>query len=177
MKKIGIIISIIIIYFLIYFLQANFFSWFTINGVQPNLFVLLALFIGIFMGRKVGSILGIILGLYTDFLFSNTIGISAILFGIIGLCGDYLDKKFSKDSKLTIVLMGAIVTAIYEIMLLVYRIIRLNCTFNIVSFLGTLGIEIIYNAFIIIIFYPLIHKFGLYIESIFKDKKMLPRYF
>ena len=95
LKKIGIIISIIIIYFLIYFLQANFFSWFTINGVQPNLFVLLALFIGIFMGRKVGSILGIILGLYTDFLFSNTIGISAILFGIIGLCGDYLDKKFS----------------------------------------------------------------------------------
>ena len=170
MKKIGIIISIIIIYFLIYFLQANFFSWFTINGVQPNLFVLLALFIGIFMGRKVGSILGIILGLYTDFLFSNTIGISAILFGII-------DKKFSKDSKLTIVLMGAIVTAIYEVMLLVYRIIKLNCTFNILSFLGTLGIEIIYNAFIIIIFYPLIHKFGLYIESIFKDKKMLPRYF
>ena len=129
------------------------------------------------MGRKVGSILGIILGLYTDFLFSNTIGISAILFGIIGLCGDYLDKKFSKDSKLTIVLMGAIVTAIYEVMLLVYRIIKLNCTFNILSFLGTLGIEIIYNAFIIIIFYPLIHKFGLYIESIFKDKKMLPRYF
>ena len=161
MKKIGIIISIIIIYFLIYFLQANFFSWFTINGVQPNLFVLLAL----------------ILGLYTDFLFSNTIGISAILFGIIGLCGDYLDKKFSKDSKLTIVLMGAIVTAIYEVMLLVYRIIRLNCTFNILPFLGTLGIEIIYNAFIIIISYPLIHKFGLYIESIFKDKKMLPRYF
>ena len=84
MKKIGIIISIIIIYFFIYFLQTNFFCWFTINGVQPNLFILLALFIGIFMGRKTGTILGVLFGLYTDFLYSNTIGISGILFGAIG---------------------------------------------------------------------------------------------
>ena len=100
MKKIGIIISIIIIYFFIYFLQTNFFCWFTINGVQPNLFILLALFIGIFMGRKTGTILGVLFGLYTDFLYSNTIGISGILFGAIGFIGDYLDKKFSKDSKI-----------------------------------------------------------------------------
>ena len=177
MKKIGIIISIIIIYFFIYFLQTNFFCWFTINGVQPNLFILLALFIGIFMGRKTGTILGVLFGLYTDFLYSNTIGISGILFGAIGFIGDYLDKKFSKDSKITIVVMGAIITAIYEIIMYVFRFFKLSTTISLVPFLYTLGIEIIYNALIIIILYPLIHKFGVYIEGLFKNKKMLPRYF
>lgn len=177
MKKAWIILLTAIIYFVIYFLQVNFFNWFTIAGVQPNLFVLLALFIGIFMNSKVGAILGFIIGLYTDFLFSNTIGISGILLGIIGFCGEYLDRKFSKDSKITIVLMGSFVTAIYEIILYIYRIMKLSIAIDIIPFICTLGIEIIYNAFIVIIFYPLIHRFGVYVEDVFKSKKMLPRYF
>ena len=177
MKKISIIFFIFVIYFFIYFLQVNFFNWFTIAGVQPNLFVLLALFVGIFMNRKIGTILGFLIGLYTDFLFSNTIGISGILLGIIGFCGEILDKKFSKDSKITIVLMGSIVTAIYEIFLYIYNIIKLSINVNIIAFIYILAIEIIYNAFIIIIFYPLIHKFGMYAEDVFKNKKILPKYF
>lgn len=177
MKKVLSIFYIIIIYFFIYFLQVNFFSWFTIAGIQPNLFVLLVLFIGIFMGGKIGAVLGFLLGLYTDFLFSNTIGISGILLGIIGWCGEVLNRKFSKDSKITIVLMGSIVTAIYEIALYIYNIIKLSISVNFIYFIYILAIEIIYNAFIIIIFYPLIHKFGIYVESIFKNKKTLPRYF
>ncbi|MBO5348228.1 MAG: rod shape-determining protein MreD [Clostridia bacterium] len=177
MKKALIIVSIFVIYFVIYLLQVNFFNWFTIAGIQPNLFVLLALFIGIFMNGKMGAILGFILGLYTDFLFSNTIGISAFLLGAVGFCGEILDKKFSKDSKITIVLMGSIVTAIYEILLYIFNIIKMSINVNLIAFIYILAIEIIYNAFIIIIFYPLIHKFGIYAESVFKNKKMFPKYF
>lgn len=177
MKKVTIILSIVVIYFCIYFLQVNFFNWFTIFGIQPNLFVLLALFIGIFMNGKIGAIFGFFIGLYTDFLFSEVIGISGILLGVIGFCGAVLDKKFSKNSKITIVLMGSIVTAIYEIFLYIYNILKLSINVDIISFIYILAIEIIYNAFIIIIFYPLIHKFGIYAESVFKNKKMLPKYF
>lgn len=176
MKKFGIIISIIAIYFAIYFFQVNFFNWFTIDGVQPNLFILLILFIGIFTNAKVGSVLGFFLGLYTDFLFSNTIGISAILFSVLGFCGEFLEKRFSRDSKITIVLMGSIITAIYEIVLYIVRIVKYSINIDL-TFIYLLGIEMLYNAFLIIILYPLIHKFGVYVESIFKNKKMLTRYF
>ena len=138
--------------------------------------VLVILTSPIWAGGGLG-ILGVLFGLYTDFLYSNTIGISGILFGAIGFIGDYLDKKFSKDSKITIVLMGAIITAIYEIIMYVFRFFKLSTTISLIPFLYTLGIEIIYNALIIIILYPLIHKFGVYIEGLFKNKKMLPRYF
>ena len=176
MEKFKIIISIIVIYFVIYFLQVNFFNWFTIDGVQPNLFVLLILFIGIFTNAKIGCILGFFLGLYTDFLFSNTIGISAVLFSVLGFCGEFLEKRFSRDSKITIVLMGSIITAVYEIVLYIVRIAKYSINFEI-SFIYLLSIEMIFNAFLIIILYPLIHKFGTYVESIFKNKKMSTRYF
>lgn len=177
MKKVLVILSIFFIYFIIYFLQVNFFSWFTIAGIQPNLFVLLILFVGIFMGKKTGLILGILLGLYTDFLFSQTIGISSILMGAIGWSGDYIEKKFSKESKITIVLMGSIVTGVYEVFSYVFKIVKLSANINFLPFLYMLAIEIIYNAFIVIIFYPLIHRFGTYAENVMKNKKMLPKYF
>ena len=177
MKKFSIIFSIIVIYFITYFLQVNFFNWFTIGGVSPNLFVLLILFIGMFVNSKIGAVLGFFLGLYTDFLFSNAIGVSAILFSIIGFCGEFLEKRFSRDNKITIILISSIVTVIYEILLVVIRIIKYSANINIRSFLYTLGIEIIYNSVLIIIVYPLIHRFGLYVESVFKNNKMQTRYF
>ena len=51
MKKILIIIGLIAIFFLLYFLQLNLFSWFTIAGIRPNTFIILSLFIGLFAGR------------------------------------------------------------------------------------------------------------------------------
>lgn len=53
MKKTLTIIVLCIVFILIYFLQLNFFNWFTIAGVKPNLFVILVLFIGLYTGRKV----------------------------------------------------------------------------------------------------------------------------
>ena len=55
MKKAITIIILCIVFILIYLLELNFFSWFTIAGVKPNLFVILTLFIGLYSGRKMRS--------------------------------------------------------------------------------------------------------------------------
>lgn len=177
MKKALIIVAIFIIYFIIYFLQVNFFSWFTIAGIKPNLFVLLVLFIGLFFNGKMGAILGFILGLYTDFLFSGNIGVSAILFGIVGFVGAALEKRFSKDSKITIIIIGSIVTALYEIIMYAYTVLAYSVDVNLLSFICILAIEIIYNAMLLIIFYPLLQKYGNLAEDIYKNNNMLPKYF
>ena len=61
MKKILIGIITYIVFLLIYFLQANFFSWFTIAGVSPNLFIMLILFLGLFSGGTFSMIMGLII--------------------------------------------------------------------------------------------------------------------
>ena len=75
MKNTLIILAIIFIFIILYFLQVNFFNWFNISGIAPNLFVILILFLGLFAGKRVGIPMGIFLGICLDFFTSKKIGI------------------------------------------------------------------------------------------------------
>lgn len=177
MKKFLAIIALIITFFIIYFLQANFFSWFNIAGVKPNLFVVLALFIGLFIRKKAGLIFGLILGFYLDIIGGKTVGITGAMLGIVGLFGEYLDKRFSKDSRITLIFMVMSSTIFYEIGQYIFQILRWNMQIEILPFIKILAIEVIFNAILIIIIYPLMQRAGGYIENLFKNKSVLTRYF
>lgn len=178
MKKVKIIIVLIVAFFIIYFLQSNFFSWFTIAGIKPNLFVILALFIGLFIGRKYGLLLGIIYGFFLDALIGRNIGVSSVMLGIIGLIGGYIDKNFSKDSRLMVMVMVLVATIIYELGLYITQSIILSYKMvEITLLIRTLLIELVYNVIITMIIYPLIKKAGYYIEGAFRESNILTRYF
>ncbi len=177
MKKVITIICLLIAFFIIYFLQANFFTWFTIAGVKPNLFIVLVLFMGLFAGKKIGAVLGLIFGFYLDLVIGRTIGISGIMLGIIGLLGEYFDKNFSKDSRFTIMLMVMGSTILYEFATYMFNVFRLDMTLEIYSFIKILMIEVVYNLIVVIIIYPLFQKAGYAIENTFKTKNVLTRYF
>lgn len=177
MKKVLAIVCLLFAFWMIYFLQADFFSWFTIAKVKPNLFVIFVLFIGLFAGKRVGIVLGIILGIFLDLLIGRTVGMSGILLGFIGFFGEYLDKNFSKESRITIMLMVIGCTCFYEIGLYIFHLIRLSIPLELYSFIRILIIEAIYNAIIVVIVYPLIQKAGYALENIFKVKSILTRYF
>lgn len=73
MKKTLIFIMLFIVFIIMYFLQMNFFSWFTIAGVKPNIFIILVLTIGLFTGRTIGIACGIIAGILLDFLIGKNV--------------------------------------------------------------------------------------------------------
>ena len=177
MKKILSISISFIIFLIIYFLQANFFSWFTIAGIKPNLFVIFILCIGLFSGKTTGSLLGMLYGVLLDIWIGQRIGISGILLGAIGFAGGYLDKNFSKDSKLTIILISAGATFAYEALQYGIRVIIDNMNLEIIAFIKIVLIEVIYNGILIIILYPMIQKLGYCLEEQFKGNKILTRYF
>ena len=209
MKRFLINFSLIITALIIYFLQENFFNWFTIAGVMPNLFVILVLFIGLFTNKNKGTIYGLIIGMFLDFFVGSKLGIYTITLGLVGLVAGIFDKNFSKDSRMTIMSMVlgstiifevvayiinyiiytnsveiskfiqilAGITASYEIIIYFLNYFILNGNLEILEFLKILLIEIIYNIIITIIIYPLIKKFGYYIENEYKGNKILTRYF
>lgn len=144
---------------------------------MPNLFVILVLFIGLFIGNKLGGIFGIIFGIILDLNIGSTIGLSSIFLGIIGVLGEYLDKNFSKDSRVTLILMSAGCTALYEFGKYIGIIFNSGGQIEILMFILTLFVELIFNTLIIIIVYPLMKKLGYYMENLFKSKKILTRYF
>lgn len=177
MKKVSIAIGVILSFLIVYLLQSNFFSWFNLAGVRPNLFVILVLSIGLFTGRGFGSAFGILFGLSLDFFIGKSIGISAIMLGIIGFLGGYLSKNFSKDSRITMMIMILFATLIYEIGTYMFNYFINSVNIELFYFVKVLIIELVFNLLITIVIYPLIIKFGYKIEENFRENKILTRYF
>ena len=161
----------------IYLLQANFFSWFSISGIMPNLFVIFILFIGLFGNKTMGTIYGIVIGLLLDLILGTKIGINMVGLGLIGFLATLFDKNFSKDSRMTIMVMVVVATIIFEVISYLIRYVWVVINLEIINFIKILVIEIIYNVIITIIIYPLIQKFGYIIENEYKGNKILTRYF
>ena len=90
MRNTLIIIGIILIFLILYFVQVNFFNWFTISGVSPNLFVIYVLFIGLFAGKRLGIPIGIVVGVCLDLFISKKVGILGIMLGIVGAIRKYI---------------------------------------------------------------------------------------
>lgn len=177
MKKFVINLFLIIIGFLIYFLQSNFFSWFNISGIKPNLFVIYILFIGLFGNKSMGILYGAIFGIIIDLLFKDKIGINMIGLVLVGFIAIIFNRNFSKDSRMTIMFMVLGLTIIFEIVSYFFNYVVYSINLEILSFIRILLIEVIYNILITIIIYPLMQRFGYYIENEYKGNKILTRYF
>lgn len=177
MEKVRAIICLILVYFLVYFLQSNIFNYLTISSVKPNIFIILVLFIGLFAGRKLGFIFGLIFGLILDSLMGKSIGAYLIMYGVIGLLAEFLDRRFSKDSRLIIMIMVFVTTLIFDIGIYIYNIAVYDYMFQISSFIKIILIESIYNVLITIIIYPIMKRFGEYLENLFRPKSMISNYF
>lgn len=177
MNKKLIVLFLILNFFVIFFLQANIFQDLTIAGIMPNLLVIYILFIGLFSNTASGVGFGVFAGLIVDIIYGKTIGISAFMFCIIGFLGAYFDKNFSKENKLTIILIVAIATIIYEVGYYFISSFILKFDREIMFFIKILAIEVVYNTLITIILYPLIQKVGYAMDRSFKKNNVLTRYF
>ena len=177
MKKIFINIAIIISFIFIYLIQANFFTWFKIAGVMPNLLIILMLYIGLFMGRTSAITYGVIFGILVDIFVSRRLGITSIMLAITGFAADIFDINFSKDSRITVMAMVAISTIIYEIGTYILSYAILNINVEILAFSKILLIETIYNVILTIILYPIMQLTGYDVEEEYKGSKILTRYF
>ena len=176
LKKFCINLSLILIGFVIYFLQSNFFNWFSIGGIKPNLFIIYILFIGLFGTRSMSIIYASALGIFLDLIFNSKIGVNLFGYVLIGVIGTIFNKNFSKDSRITIMLISMGTTLICEIIAYIYKIIN-GASIEVLTFLKIVLIEIIFNLMIIIIIYPLIRKLGEKLEQVFNEDKILTKYF
>ena len=177
MKKLVINIVLILVALIIYYLQSNFFTWFNIAGVMPNLFVVFVLFVGLFASRTLGTIYGVAIGLFLDLLLGLQVGINAVTLGVVGFLAGVFDKNFSKDSRMTIMIMVLGSTFLTEALNYLLNYMFLSINVEIVNFIIILAIEIVYNLILTIILYPLLQKTGYYIENEYKGNKILTRYF
>lgn len=144
---------------------------------MPNLFVIFILFIGLFFNKIAGLTYGIGAGILLDLFIGRKVGISAIMLGLVGLIGGIFDKNFSKESRITIIIMVIVSTFICEAGSYLLGCLIFGYSLEMLVFIKIILLEIIYNIIITIIIYPLMQKFGYKIEEEYKGNKILTRYF
>ena len=177
MKKVLIGFSLLLVFMFIYFLEVCFFPFFTIAGIIPNLFIVFILFVGLFANSAFAMGFAVIGGLLIDSVHSPFIGGTAIMLTIIAFLASYFDRNFSKENRITIILMVAGATAIYEVGYYFIRYAIIGFDLEIFAAMKIVMIEIVYNVLISIIIYPLIQKAGFAMDRVFKRNNMLTRYF
>ncbi len=176
-KKVIINIVLFITFIIIYILHSNFFSWFKIAGVMPNLFVIYILFIALYANKAMGITYGILIGVLLDLFIGKKVGITAIMLGAVAIVGIIFDRNFSKENRITLIIMVTISTIIYEVGAYILSFFIYGNDIQVVAFIEILLIECFFNILITIIVYPLIQIFGNKIEEEYKGNKILTRYF
>ena len=166
-----------VVFIILYFIQTDFFSWFTIAGISPNIFIIFILFLGLFTNGAFSTIMAIITVITLDLVIGKALGVTAIMFCLVAIIAGYFDKNFSKESKMTIMVMVIGMTIICETANYLLNVLILEMPLELNAFAKILFIEVIYNAILILIFYSLILKLGYKLERQFKQKNILTRYF
>ncbi len=168
------IISIILllIFGLLYFFQVNIFPLIPINGVVPNLFIIFILVIGLFGNNFLAITLGIICGIFIDSIYSDVIGITPAMLCLVGFVATWFDSLWSKDEKISIIIMVILSTLIYEFGCYFIKSIVLKFDMEISIFLKILFWEELYNTLLTIIFFGLIIKLGYIMERKLKRNNM-----
>ena len=73
--------------------------------------------------------------------------------------------------------MVVVATAIFEVLSYLLNYIFVSINLEILNFVKILLVEIVFNLILTIIVYPLIQKFGYYIENEYKGNSILTKYF
>lgn len=165
-------VLLIIAFIIIYFLQANVFSNFTIAGIKPNLFIIFILIIGLFGNNFLSILFSVICGIWLDSLYSESIGITSAMLCLIGFMATWFDSLWSKDEKISIVIMVFIATFIFEFGSYFLKSIIFDFEIEIKIFFKNLALEELYNVLLTIIFFGLIKKLGYGMERKLKRTNM-----
>lgn len=168
------IISLILLvtFFVIYILQANIFPSITIAGVVPNLFVMFILFIGLYGNSFLAIIFGIFCGLWIDTIYGNCLGITSASLTIVGFIASWFDTLWSKDEKISIIIMVIASTVIFEMTSYFLKSVIFEFEFELTPFLKILSIECLYNILLTIILFSPLKKLGYKMERNLKRNNM-----
>lgn len=118
MKRKLIILLILWIFFI---LQTTVLHMVPALSATPNLLLILTVSIAFMQGQKEGMMTGFIAGLLSDLFYSQVLGLTALIFLLIGyFCGFFAHIYFDDDIKVPLLLVGT-TDLTYNLLVYVFR--------------------------------------------------------
>ena len=139
-------------------LQGSLLPFFDFLVFLPNIALVSVVVIAIFKGKYYGAFFGLFMGIFQDALFTDVIGVNALIFFLIGYTIGSFKELFNKDNMMVPLIITSISTIVYNLM---YSLAMYFLSKNI-TLLGALqriiSVEIIYNCILVFIVYKIFLK-------------------
>lgn len=158
MKKILKTLIYLLVFLVIYFAQIYIFENLKIANIKPNIYIIAIIIISIYTKPNKAFVIGVIAGILIDILSAKAIGITAISMGLLAYMVANVEKMFSIESKLSLIIFIFLGTITYEIINYIIHIILLDVGLEIKEIAISISIETMYNVLLTIIFYPICKK-------------------
>lgn len=160
MKKLTLAVIILVTYLL----QTSVIPEFSINGIYPNLFLVVTCGLSFLFGSTVGAINGFCLGLLNDFNQGRCIGLYAFLSMYIGMILGQFNKRFFKDNYVVAIFLIGFTTIFYEIIVYIFAMFAYGQEFSLLALVGKTLLIALVNMIASIIVYPILLKIHIGIE-------------
>lgn len=153
MKK---VITTVILIFISFILQSTVFRAIAIQGIVPNLLIILTACTGFMQGERYGVFTGFFCGLLMDIFFFDIIGFYALLYMYIGYMNGLFHNIFYPDDIKLPLIMITVSDLLYSLVVyMLLFLLRSRFDFG-YYFLNIILPELVYTIFVAVIFYPLL---------------------
>ena len=161
-----------VIVMLAFILQNTVFATLSLNGVKPNLLLIITVFFGFAASMNNGMLTGFFCGLLCDIFFNSFLGVYSFLFMLLGAFGGVMAKFFYQDDVvfpyLTIALTDGLFGFTYYVVMFLLR-----GRFVFMDYLqGVILPEVLYTLILSLFLLPLLHKCNRFFEKLeIKEKE------
>ncbi len=160
MKKILLGIVTFLVICISILLQISFFNTIPLAGVVANFGIVLIAGLGLVSGKLIGGISGFTYGILLDIAIHRTLGIYALFYTLTGMMAGFLNHNFSKENKISMVMLILITTIIFESGIYFCNMILRKFEFELLPFAFILILESAYNILLTILFFKPITFLG-----------------
>lgn len=142
-------------------LQSTVFHFLQIEGVKPDLLLIVVILVAVLKGTKFGAGLGFVYGLLEDLLVSKYIGLQALTKMLTGYIIGRLERRIFSDNVFVPIVVGFLGTLIHSVLVvLVLFLIGKFDVFTPDNFVVYTLSLIIYNVSVSILVYGPLYKFN-----------------
>lgn len=161
-----------IIIVLCFLMQTTIFQSIALAGEVPNLILIVVVAIAYMRGRKEGMYVGFASGLLIDFVYSDVIGMYAVLFVVIGYVVGICNEIYYRDELSVPIILIAISDFMFNFAYYVFNFLlrgRLDVLYYIRR---TILPEVVYTVLVAVVLYQLLHTLNYHLEQK-EDKEVL----
>lgn len=160
MKKVLITIVMFLVILLTIWFQLNFLNSIPLAGVIANIGIVLVAGLGLVSGEIFGGVIGLVYGLLLDIAVYRTLGIYTFLYMFTGMTAGFLNNKFAKENKISMVMLILLITVIFETIAYFLNVVLKQFDFQLSVWISVLLLESVYNMLLTVLLFKSITFLG-----------------